>query len=568
MSSLKTKKRIERNISENDPQSSTQPKNARKNISKEKYSFPKLPKKFLNITKYSVNEKNIMMEDHINMHHIVSNHFDFWIEIMEFKIKCEEYILDNQFRNISKINEACSIISLITKIQKKYLLEYQDFRKSTGEFTGSISSIKCCAGYAHGWDLINRIFSLESLIFTNLYYDTRKKYISKTQLDTDEISILMHKNVSLLIFSKKPIHQWSAKMVQLQLKVISLKWNHIKGLATNGVLRSSLFKLLHLCQLRLYVLIENGVLDPELQKPFEGLQEGIMSENFKGKIICTPQNNCGMNSVTSKNSWIVNLILSMSRLLTKLQNTLYLIDKIIPLSCVVPASRMLQRKTKESVKLYQKFTNFDQIITKEAEEMLDTGQMQKVLSWSICPSIIGIDVLSRSSDIYGSASQDDFDFWSKSRNIAPTGIGIWMDSYLQEQKKDYILYSSLTDILYDIKDLTILNTFDIFSKKDGRNDMGFLRKFVIRIEHLQNCYDLVFKDMHDYNIPLIVKVGADYVSLISKKKIYIACDSASQSIIMWAELLKRVNQWKIRDINLRVIYKNLFKINHLSGADD
>lgn len=568
MNSKKSKKRS------NPEPSYEQSKHACLQTRTSKYSFPKLPERLSMTKKYSSAEKELMNKALVNMHHVVGLHFDFWMEVIQFKLKCEEYVLEmleDPVKSASKertINKASFMILKIIKLQKRYILEYQTFRTTDGGFTGSVSSIKCCAGHAHGWDIITRLFSLESFLFGHLYHYTKRKYIQNIDLSTAEIDSLIHKDVCILLFDKKPIFQWSAKMVQLQLKTISQKWNHVRGISTNGVLRSAINKILYQLQFRLYILIENGVMDDDLQKPFDGPQEGIMSDNFKGKIICTPQNNCGMNSITSKNSWLTNLVLSMSRLITKIQNTMHLVDLVAPLEHVAHYQEMFKNSTPVGQKVSRKIITFEKIMFQETAGMLDNQQLQKMIVWGICPSIIGIDVLSRTGDVYGSATQDDYDFWSKSRNMAPTGVGIWMDNYMQEQNTEYILKSPLTDILYDLKEIAFFNAFELFSKKDGRNDMGFLNKFFVRIEHLQNIYDIVFKDMYELDIPFIMKIGADYVVSIMKKKIIISCDSAIVAIVLWTELLKRVNNWKINDINLKVIYNNLFKMTNLISTPE
>lgn len=565
MSHSNSKKRASYDRSEKYVKPPKIPNNSQKNAINQKYKFPSLPKKFLAIKKYSIEEKNLLSEDHVNMHHIIETHYDFWIEIFELKAKCEDYIMQRNAKT-KYVTKSCYIISIITKLQKKYLFIYQEFRRTNGEFIGSVNAIKCCAGHAHGWTFINRLFMLEAMIFNFLYYDTKKKYFKSFQLTSKEIESLIHKDVGLLILNTKPVHLWSAKMIQLQCKLISQKWNHIKGLTNNSTLQTALRKLFTLIQMRLYLLIENGMVNVDLQKPYEGAQEGIMSENFKGKIICTPQNNCGMSSVTSKDSWLTNLIITLSKLLTKLQNTLYLISLIAPKDRLINFETKLNQKGDSNVKIQFKVSNFNEIIQDEVEQMLDNNQLQKMLISSLCPSIIGIDVLTRASDVYGGATQADYDLWSKARNVAPTGVNIWLDEYLQDQKKEYILESSLKSILYDLKDLCVFNTFDLLSKRDGRNDMGFLRKFVIRIEELQTKYDLVFKDMHEYDIPLIIKVGADYIVMISKKRLFFHCGSSVTAIVLWAELLKKVNNWKIKDIDFKVIYKNLFKNNLISKS--
>ena len=563
---MNSKKSKKRSISET---SSPSTKHARTNAQRTKYTFPKLPKKLIPAKKYASAEKLIMNQALVDMHHIVGLHFDFWMEVMQFKLKCEEYILeliesaDKSEHKEKLVNKTAFMILKIIKMQKKYLFDYQAFRRTDGGFTGSICSVKCLAGHAHGWDFINRLFSLESFLFGHLYHHTKRKYIQGTTMTTEEIESLLHKDVAVLLFDKKPIYQWSAKMVQLQLKTISQKWNNIRGVTTNPILRSAINKILDQLQYRLYILVEHGVMDDDLQKPFDGAQEGIMSDNFKGKIICTPQNNCGMNSMTSKHSWLTNLIIAMSRLITKLQNTMFLLDEVVPIEHVVNYVDMFKNKTAVNQKVARKIINFEKVMIQETTIMLENDQLQKMIVWGICPSIIGIDILSRTGDVYSSVTQDDYDFWSKSRNIAPTGVCIWMDNYLQEQKRDYILESPLTEIMFDLREIAFFNTFEIFSKKDGRNDIGFLNKFFVRLEHLQNIHDVLFRDMYELDVPFIMKVGAEYIVSIMKKKIIISCDRATVAIVLWAELLKRVNNWKINDINLKVIYKNLFKINNL-----
>lgn len=531
--------------------------------------FPKLPKELLISKKYKITEKELYEKDIKSIHDILTLHFDFWDNILEkyyyFKDKIVEYIIQCEQSKKKKNSEETSIhkisylIIRIKKIMKEFLKYYQNWRQNEGCFSGSASATKCVAGHAHGWDCINRIFILESILFSALNYSTKSKMIDHLKFTREEIKQLISKNHCVIIFNKIPIHKWSARMLMLQLRSISQRWNHMYDFLINEHFRNALKKLVCQIQCRLYVIIDNASTDDTLTKYASiANAEGVLSESFNGKIICTPQNNCGMSSITSKGSWIENLILSSSRMITKIQNTIIMMDKIAPLSSCIYVHQLKRNFIPSEWKTKSK--ELEKSLLDKSLELLDTGQLQESLSKSLCPSLIGIDALVRVSDIFGTDRSTKIGYFEKSRNIAPTGMCLWLDSFLRYQSKDYIFDSNLSKYLHDMVQITLLHAFEIISKKDGNNPVGFMKKYFVRLECVKDIENIIFKDLVEFKTPFIVKMGANYIVCRAGNNIAIYCETICEALIVWAYILKKFNKWKIGDLNLKTIYKNIFKI--------
>lgn len=534
------------------------------------FLFPKLPKELLISKKYKITEKNLYEKDIKNIHDIIVLHFQFWENILEtyyyFKDKIIDHIIEmerskkkKKKENEIQMHKMTFLIIRIKKIIKEYLKYYQNWRQNDGCFSGAASSSKCVAGHAHGWDSINRIFILESMLFSALNYRSKSKIIADLRFTTQEIKELISKNHCIMIFNKKPIHQWSARMIILQLRSICQRWNHMYDFLINENFRYGIKKLLDQIQYRLYVIIDNATNDDTLTKYASIMnEEGVLSEKFDGKIICTPQNNCGMSTLTSKGSWLENLILTSSRMLTKVQNTVFIMEKIAPISCCFYVNRLKTKFLPSNWKLKTK--ELEERLLDKSLELLDTGQLQESLSKSLCPSLIGIDALVRVSDIFGTDRSTKIGYFEKSRNIAPTGMCLWLDSFLKYQSKDYIFDSNLSKYLYDMVQITLLHSFEIISKKDGNNPVGFMKKYFVRLECIKDIEDIIFKDLAEFRTPFIAKMGANYIVCIGGNNVAIYCETICEALITWAYVLKKFNKWKIGDLNLKSIYKNIFNI--------
>lgn len=501
-------------------------------------------------------------------HDIMIQHFLFWDDTLKIYYFCKDKIVDFIIKTEMKqpifpeeksmVHKMSFHMMMTKKTIIRYLQYYQRWRKNDGCFTGSSSSSKCVAGHAHGWDAINRIFILESSLFAALTYSKKKKIFDKYRFTTKEIKTLISKDHCLLIFINNPVHKWSARMIVLQLRSICQRWNHMYNFLKNDNFRSAIKKLIIQIQYRVYVLINNGTDHVDLSINKMTMNEGVLSEQFNGKIICTPQNNCGMSSLTSKGSWLENLILTCSRIITKIQNTIIMIKKLAPLSSCSYISELnpafLPRNWES------KIDELESMLYEKCLELLDTGQLQESLAKSLCPSLIGIDALVRVSDIFGSDRVSRVGYFEKSRNISPTGMCLWLDSFLKYQNKDYIFESPLSKALYDMKQITLLHAFELICKKDGNNPMGFVKEYFVRLECVKDDEDIVFNNWAQHNVPFIVKMGANYIVGRGGTPVAIYCGTICEALFIWALILKKFNRWKINELNLKSIYKNIFKI--------
>lgn len=530
--------------------------------------FPRIPSIFITSKKYRLSEKVLYEKDVKSIHDIMINHFLFWDDTLKIYYFCKDKIVDFIIRIEMKQPLTPEERSMMHKMSFhmiktkhtiiEYLKYYQQWRQNDGCFTGSSASSKCVAGHAHGWDAINRIFILESNLFNALTYSKKKKIFDEKRFTTKEIKSLVSKDHCILIFNKNPIHKWSARMIVLQLRSICQRWNHLYNFLKNENFRSAILKLITQIQYRVYVLIHNGSIHNDLSTNKMILNEGVLSEQFNGKIICTPQNNCGMSSLTSKGSWLENLILTCSRIITKIQNTIIMIDRLAPLSSCTYISDLSTSFLPKNWTI--KVDELESMLYEKCLELLDTGQLQESLAKSLCPSLIGIDALVRVSDIFGSDRVSRVGYFEKSRNISPTGMCLWLDSYLKYQTKDYIFESPISNVLYDMKQITLLHAFELICKKDGNNPMGFIKEYFVRLECVKDDEDIVFKNWPQYNVPFVVKMGANYIVCRGGTPLAIYCGTICEALFVWALILKKFNRWKIDELNLKSIYKNIFKI--------
>ena len=510
--------------------------------------------------KYRFEEKKLYEKDIKNLHDILVLHFEFWDKLFEIYYYCKDQIL-NLINNVSQKQNLykLSCISIqIKQIAKKFLIYYQKWRVNEGCFSGAPSITKCVAGHAHGFDAVNRVFMLESILFNALNYNSQAKIFDNIKFTKLEIAELIDKQHPILIFMQNPVYKWSARMIMLQLRCICQRWNNLSDFLMNDRFLSALSKLLNQIQYRLYVIIDNASREKKLYEADCVQNEGVLADGFNGKIICTPQNNCGMSSITFKGSWLENLIMNSSRILTKLQNVIYMLEKLVSTSDSLYMNQL--PKTFYSNTLIKRHQEFKDIIYEKADELLDTGQLQELITKSICLSIIGIDTTVRVSDSFSNDRSTNISAFEKARNIAPTGVCLYLDSFLRSQNKDYIFNSSISKYCCDISQIALLHTFEWISKKDGINPVGFINRYFIRSENLKEVESTVFKDFKELRTPFIVKVGANYIVCRGGSKNVIYCQTIIDALFIWGIILKKFNKWKIGKLNLKSIYKNIFHI--------
>jgi hypothetical protein len=529
--------------------------------------LPQIPKVLETVAtrKYRFEEREAMMTHTQQIHELIILHNVFWKEIFKIKNLCDDHILYLNSKRTSTIPPHPRIYRLVyitikmKELLKDGLKQYNAWRWADGCFIGSPSMVKCCAGHAHGWTAIDRIYIMEANIFFHLNYHTKKKMLDKEQLTRKEIAALIHKDRRLLVHVETPIHQWSSRMIMLQMRLISQRWNHLKNIVSDTHFRSGLWKLLMQIQYRSYVLIHYGIFSPELQTAASIVDEGVLSAKFTGKIICTPETNCGMSSIVSKGSWLDNLILTCSKIITKLQNCLVMMNMLCPMKAHRTIDQMITRS--EAFRHYHSMhLHMSTMLEDKTCELLNSGQIQEQLASSLCVSLIGIDLMVRRTDVFGMANDDDNNYHAKSRNVAPTGMCLWLDSFLKSQKKEFILESDLAKELIDMREISTLYAFEIISKKEGNNDMGFIHKFFTRLENVRDDGDIVINDLSQTKTPYILKVGATYIVAVGGQDTNIHCDTIVEAVVVWALIFQHYNEWKSGKNNFSSIYDPIFNI--------
>jgi hypothetical protein len=527
--------------------------------------FPIIPEDIIVTRKYKMENKDLYQKDIEFIHEIIVNHFNFWNDMFRIKNLCEDHILyiASSSQQSSAVNIRAHRLSYTTikikQLMKRMLKKYDDWRLKDGCFIGSPAMNKCCAGHAHGWTAIDRVYVLESLIFLNTNYHTKKKMIDASKLTKEEVSSLIDKKHHVLIHTETPVHQWSARMIMLQMRLISQRWNNLRHVAMDIYFRNGMKKLLLQIKYRSFVLIGKGLSNKDLQTQKSIADEGVLSENFNGKIVCTPQTNCGMSSIVSKGSWLDNLILSCSKIITKLQSCMISLDQLCDIRSCITVDKFQERKfVTHNMSLV--LMRMKKMMVEKASELIDSGQIQEQLAMSLCVSLVGIDIMSRKTDSFGAGDETEYNHFVKARNVAPTGMCLWLDSYLKHQDKKYIIDSELTHILKDMREIAIFHTFETISKKEGNNDMGFMRKFFIRLESVSDHSALVFEDMAQYTVPFILKVGANYVVCQASKQTTVFCKTAAEAVSVWAIFMDKFKKWKIGNINFGSIYRPIFYI--------
>ncbi len=499
----------------------------------------------------------------ISIHEILTEHWDFWLKIGNVKDLCYSNIqrivngdLDNTDDRVSKM---LLIVDQFERSIRTYIVKYQQWRYQDGYATKSTASYKCIAGHAHGYDPINRLFILECFLFGLLSISNKRHLIDGNDITPEEINEMMHKDRNIMLFTKRPIYKWSARMVMLQLRLISIRWNHLKGIATNPLFRSGIVKLLEKLEVRLYVIVSRSIANDDLFIISSAEEGGILSNDFKGKIYCTPQNNCGLDNISNTGSWITNLITTASRVISKIRNTIHTLDQLISVETCKPCSEVSVGIISQNWEI--RVANFERFLVDNATVYLETKQLQSLVVQSICPSIVGLDVMARSSSSLGnSTAESDTNYWIKSRDVASSNVTNWLDYYVSEQDADYFLNSPLKEALYDIRESALIHTFQLCSKRNGGNPFNFCQKFFIRLDYIHNVRNLVFRDMAELSLPFIVKVGADYVVCVGGKSNTFLAANIAEALLFWSVIFEKGLNWMVKDISFKNIYKDIFRV--------
>jgi hypothetical protein len=391
------------------------------------------------------------------------------------------------------------------------------------------------------------------MLFDLIGPDRRMEMWRRIAFTKQDLKVLTDRNVSVLMNIETPVWKWSTHMIIMQVRSVSQRINQIEGISRTEGIRIALSKLVRQCELRAYALVSIACDYPDLQEKSTHQGEGLLSGRFVGKIICTPQNNCGMSTVSSFGTWTDRFVWSFARCSSKVSNVLVWVDKLIPYNSVGASqcSRVLGSDFRRRVR------NFRETAVEKTTALLDADQLQEQVMSSLYPSVVGVDAPVRKMELIQDPRRNS-DIWASSKAIAPSSLSKWMISYVRIKRRDFYLESHHAKAMPDIKQLAFLHAFEVSSRRDGRNSAGFLSSFILRTEEIQ-AHSATFKEMMSLSVPLICKVGADYVVLVANKDVAIYCEDACEALVTWSVLMKSMFDWKVQGMDFSSIYEPLFK---------
>jgi len=441
---------------------------------------------------------------------------------------------------------------------KKRIPTFSGWRWEDGMFLKSPAVIKCCGGYAHGWDSINRVFIMESMMFDTIGKERQDELFKEVSFKKKEEVEALLKN-SLLVENRKPIKEWDTRTIFLQLRAICQRWNHISSLAYDKHLRKALFYMVSQIELRSYQIVRSALDYPELLKKESSKEGGLESKTFDGRIVCTPNNNYGMSIISSSGSWLDKTIWRISRTTSKIMSLLIWLEKLVPVDDVI-----LLKDIKEDMfgKTWEKdIERFRKSAHKYCNELIESKQIQNSISKSIYPSIVGLDSDIRQGEFsMNSLSEKNCSIWATSSAMVHRPCDLWIKTYLRIAKSDYYLSSKMSEGFPDLESICVFHSFESATKRDNRNSFGFLDTFFARLECASQKRYTLTKDMKNGKVPYIMKVGAEYCVITSYKTgLVILCENAVEAIMTWCALLEKLNHWFIADdCNVENIYKPIF----------
>lgn len=497
-----------------------------------------------------------------HLHTLVSKHYEFICKLVKIVYLCQEHISQTDFIRNNKI---FYVLSRIETISKNMISNYNTWRMKRCRNENTHIFSRCSSGRGHGWDVINRVMILESELFCNcLFKHTRKQLKQQYELTPEEKERCINWKHPLLVFGIDiPIYKLSGRSLILQLRYLGLIWSRISRLSYDTHLRSALNKIANQCRLRFYCLVRQGVLTPEAHKieiP-EG-EVGLNSTHFEGRIMCTPQNNCGISIASSFGTWFELFVWMSSRQINKLQTTLYRIDLIAPMQFVKLSTRMNFNAFGMSTPIYEnQLKLFTQYLTQKAIDMIDNNYIQSAIINDVYLSIMGIDSCVRNIDISHKVGEMA-SYYKNIKQSVPTSMNLWIQHALNKKKSDFFLEDPVVKYMNtDFKSLSILLAFDYMSRKDGTNTNGFIIPFYIRIDHEAESVQKIENGMDKLNAPCVIKIGSEFMVKTCGRSSSIACRNIYEALYMWCLIMKNVYNWRFGELNYMSFYADIFNMN-------
>jgi len=483
--------------------------------------------------------------DVILVHKTIKEHYDFCIKLGRLADECIEHIVMTEHPNRMVVYVAY----VIDQLAKKMINNYVSWRVSTGKNEMGVLFSRCSGGGAHGWDAVTRVYLLECLLYNNcLLGHTKKEMLAEYKLTMEERNSLVSlSHPVLLMDSSVPLHRWCARITYLQLRTIAVRWNTFENTIGDNVFLTAVKKLIHLCRLRSYHIVEQCVHSEDTQIIVVPENEkGLNSSNFNGKIVCTPQNNCGVSALSSFGSYFDIYTWMMSRISTKLLGTIETVHQCIPQVTKEINTKIFNLKAHE---WRGKIKQFNEYIKVKARLMLERNQLQSQITRHLFFSIMGIDILVRNTDMSYNVSDDDVNQLAK--QSTSNNILLYITDYLD---KDIEVFMDNPELF----DYTVLYCFETLVKKDGRNPVGFISPFYLRTDLYTESLKKIEKGMKEMHIPCIVKTSRDYVVSISGKTTNILCSSLIEALYIWGMVMKHGYRWKIGILDFSHHYEPIF----------
>lgn len=484
----------------------------------------------------------------IAIHAAIRNHWRHWsaaANAMDDLVDlCVQHNSAKALRNVRRFRDKCA----------RYMSYYLSWRVNDGCYRNSPASIKCCGGNSHGWDAVSRVFVVESILYDLMGPVRQQRLWDNLKMNSDDVRILMRNGVSILLKNNAPVGRWSARMIMMQLRSTSQRINHIHHLATDVRLRNAISKLTRQCELRAYALVCKSMDYEELQQKSTHEGEGLLSGRFVGKIVCTPQNNCGMSTVSSFGTWTDQFVWSFSRCASKISNVLMWINKLIPEVCVRVKEDNSNALGEE---FHERLATFKETAVEKVHMLLGADQLQEQVVNSLYPSIIGVDASVRKIEIIQDPRNNN-DVWASAKAIAPTNISKWIDSYVRVMRGDFYLEGPICKEFPDIREFCVLHAFEICTRRDGRNSSGFLSTFFIRTEEIQ-AHMATFREMEALSVPIVCKIGADYIVSLCGRDVAVVCDDACEALMAWSVCMEKMCAWKVSDLDFSHVYAPIFE---------
>lgn len=453
-------------------------------------------------------------------------------------------------------------ITVLRDTLRTSIMHLARWRIEDGCHACSPALVRCCGSSAHGWDAIARAFTLEAIAFEYIGRRRRREMWNEMSFTERDLHELVHPRTGVLVCVRTPVHRWSEKMVITQVRAVSQRFNHLRGIAHRRLLRVALTKLLRQCELRAYALLYAGTFHTRLHVPPTQSDKGLLSGDFAGQITCTPANNCGMSNVSSSGTWCERMAWSLARCCTKVSNVIYVTHRLCR-GRVRSFASMARACAPEQGDMHAAAAMFSRTAEHRMVDMLNADQLQAQIVDSLYPSVVGFDAPAR-KDTTSQDQSRDADIWSSAASIAPSAVRKWMTSYARVSRRALFIDSAMRRAVPDLYELGVVHTFEVATRRDGQNAAGFLPSFFVRVDEAQSCFSTM-REMESLKAPIVVKVGASYAAAVPGRNITVACDSAAEAIVAWAYFM-RASQWRIDRIDFSSLYEPIIE-NWCSGKE-